>query len=127
MTRTSSKPIAKSAGTPHDFAAHFYLMGCVDFDDCQSLQRRLAYDALTRGDGRITVLLCEHPPLVTIGRAGSRAHVRLSGMELAERQLAVRYVSRGGGAILQGPGQLAVYPIVPLEWHGWSIGEYLRK
>ena len=69
MTRTSSKTTA----TPRDFAAHFHLLGCVDFEDCLSLQRRLAYDALTRGDGRIVVLICEHPPLVTIGRAGSRA------------------------------------------------------
>jgi lipoyl(octanoyl) transferase len=123
MTRTSSKTIAK----PREFAAHFHLMGCVDFDDCQSLQRRLAYDAVSRGDGRIAVLICEHPPLVTIGRAGSRAHVRLSGVELAERQLTIRYVGRGGGAVLHGPGQLAVYPIVSLDWHGWSVGEYLRR
>jgi len=123
MTRTSSKTIAK----PRDFAAHFHLMGCVDFDDCQSLQRRLAYDALTRGDGRIAVLICEHPRLITIGRNGSRGHIRLTGTELNARQLTVRYVSRGGGAILHGPGQLAVYPIVPLDWHGWSVGEYLRR
>ncbi len=102
-------------------------MGCVDFGDCQSLQRRLAYDALTRGDGRIAVLICEHPPLVTIGRAGSRGQVRLAGTELSQRQLEVRYMSRGGGAILHGPGQLAVYPIVPLDWHGWTVGEYLRR
>ena len=87
----------------------------------------MAYDALTRGDGRIAVLICEHPPLVTIGRAGSRAHVRLSGAELNQRQLEVRYLSRGSGAILHGPGQLAVYPIVPLDWHGWTVGEYLRR
>jgi lipoyl(octanoyl) transferase len=28
---------------------------------------------------------------------------------------------------LHAPGQLAIYPIAPLEWHGWTIGEYLRK
>ena len=102
-------------------------MGCVDFDDCQSLQRRLAYDALTRADGRVVVLICEHPPLVTIGRAGSREQVRFTGAELAARQLAVRYVGRGGGAILHVPGQLAIYTIVPLDWHGWTVGEFLRR
>jgi len=118
---------SKTIANPSEFAAHFHLMGCVDFDDCQSLQRRLAYDAVTRSDGRIAVLICEHPPLVTIGRNGSRGHVRLTGRELNARQLAVRYIGRGGGAILHGPGQLAVYPIVPLDWHGWSVGEYLRR
>jgi lipoyl(octanoyl) transferase len=111
---------------PRDFPVHIHLLGTVDFEDCLSLQRRLAYDALSRGDGRIIVLICEHPPLITIGRGGSRAHVRLTGAELVQRQLEIRYISRGGGAILHAPGQLAIYPIVPLETHGWSIGDYLR-
>jgi lipoyl(octanoyl) transferase len=110
-----------------EFPAHIHLLGCVDYEDCLSLQRRLAYDATTRLDGRIVTLICEHPPLVTIGRAGSRGHVRLTGSELNERQLAIRYVGRGGGAVLHSPGQLAIYPIVPLPWHGWTLGDYLRR
>jgi lipoyl(octanoyl) transferase len=106
---------------------HIHLLGTVDFEDCLALQRRLAYDAVSRADGRIVVLICEHSPLVTIGRGGSRAQVRLSGAELAQRQLEIRYVSRGGGAILHKPGQLAIYPIVPLANHGLTIGEYLRR
>lgn len=122
------RPAIKPTGQPaREFAAHFHLLGCVDFEDCLSLQRRLAYDALTRADGRIVVLIGEHAPLITIGRAGSRSQVRLTGAELTERQLAIRYVGRGGGAILHVPGQLAIYPIVPLDWHRWSIGEYLRR
>ena len=123
MARTPSKSLA----TAREFAAHFYLLGCVDFEDCLLVQRRLAYDALSRDDGRIAVLLCEHPPQVTIGRGGSRADVRISNEELAARQVPVRYVGRGGGAILHAPGQLAVYPIVPLAWHGWCVGEFLRR
>jgi lipoyl(octanoyl) transferase len=109
------------------FPVHIHLLGTVDFEDCLALQRRLAYDAVSRADGRIVVLICEHSPLVTIGRGGSRAQVRLSGAELAQRQLEIRYVSRGGGAILHKPGQLAIYPIVPLANHGLTIGEYLRR
>jgi lipoyl(octanoyl) transferase len=106
---------------------HIHLLGTVDFEDCLTLQRRLAYDAVSRADGRIVVLICEHQPLISIGRSGSRAHVRFNRVELTERQLAIRYISRGGGAILHAPGQLAIYPIVPLAWHGWTVGEYLRK
>jgi lipoyl(octanoyl) transferase len=119
--------MSASPAKTREFAAHFHLLGMVNFEDCQTAQRRLAYDALTRGDGRISVLICEHPPLITIGRAGSRGHVRLTGAELAERQLTIRYVGRGGGALLHGPGQLAIYPIVPLDWHRWSVGAYLRQ
>jgi lipoyl(octanoyl) transferase len=112
---------------PREFPVHIHLLGTVDFEDCLALQRRLAYDALTRADGRIIVLICEHPSLITLGRAGSRGHVRFTGTELAQRQLEIRYISRGGGAILHAPGQLAIYPIVPLEFHGWSVGEYMRR
>jgi lipoyl(octanoyl) transferase len=121
------RAMSRTVVPPREFAAHFHLLGSVDYEDCLCVQRRLAYDALTRADGRIAVLVCEHPPLVTIGRGGSRAHVRLSGEELASRQVAIRYVGRGGGAVLHGPGQIAVYPIVPLDWHRWSVGHYLRR
>jgi lipoyl(octanoyl) transferase len=110
-----------------DFPVHIHLLGVVDYEDCLSLQRRLAYEAVTRGDGRVVVLLCKHPPIITVGRAGSRADIKFTRGELAQRGLDVRYVSRGGGAILHAPGQVAIYPIVPLEFHGWAIGEYLRR
>jgi lipoyl(octanoyl) transferase len=106
---------------------HIHLLGTVDFEDCLSLQRRLAYDAVTRADGRVVVLLCEHPPLITLGRGGSRAHVRLSSADLEQRGLEIRYISRGGGAILHAPGQLAIYPILRLADEGWSVGEYLGR
>lgn len=105
----------------------FHFLGQVDFDACASLQARLVYDAGEREDGRIVVLLCEHPPLITIGRGGSRAHVRMSPLQLRQAQLETRWVSRGGGCVLHQPGQLAVYPIVPLARRGWSVGEYLRR
>jgi lipoyl(octanoyl) transferase len=112
---------------PRETPVHIHLLDVVDFEDCQSLQRRLAYDAITRADGRIVVLICQHPPLITIGRSGSRAHVRMTGAELAQRQLEIRYVGRGGGAILHAPGQLAIYPIVPLADYGWTVGDYMRR
>jgi lipoyl(octanoyl) transferase len=120
-------PQRKASSKPRPFAAHFHLLGCVDYEDCLHVQRRLAYDALTRADGRIVVLLCEHPPLITIGRSGSRGQVRFTGAELSEWQLAVRYVSRGGGCLLHSPGQLAIYPVLSLDWRGWTVGQYVRK
>lgn len=115
------------AAAPAEVPVHIHLLGVVDFEDCLSLQRRLAYDAVSRDDGRIVVLLCKHQPIITIGRGGSRADVKFTASELAHRQLEIRYVGRGGGTILHAPGQLAIYPIVPLARHGWTIGEYLRR
>jgi lipoate-protein ligase B len=65
--------------------------------------------------------------LITVGRRGSRDQLQLTGAELAERALTVRYVARGGGCLLHGPGQLAMYVITQLGWRGWSVGEFLRR
>lgn len=103
----------------------FHFLGTVNFDICQTLQKRLAYEAGERVDGRVEVLLCEHPELITVGRFGSRVHIRLDSDELAHRRLEVRWVSRSGGCVLHSPGQLAIYPIVPLERFGWTTRHHL--
>lgn len=109
------------------FSVQFHLLGTVPFDDILALQRRLVYEAGGREDGQITVLLCEHPALISVGRIGSRGHIRLTSEQLRNRRLEVRWISRGGGCVLHGPGQIAVYPIVPLRWHCWLVGDYLRR
>ncbi|NLX57389.1 MAG: lipoyl(octanoyl) transferase [Planctomycetaceae bacterium] len=109
------------------FAVQFHLLGCVDWADCQRLQRRLVYEAGSGDDGRIVTLLCEHPPLISVGRRGSRGHIRCTNEQLRHQRLEVRWVNRGGGCVLHAPGQLAIYPIVPLAWHGWTVGSYLQR
>jgi len=111
---------------PRDVPVEFHLLGCVDFDACLALQHRLVYEAGGSVDGRIVVLLCEHSDLITVGRSGSWGHIRLGQRALASRQLSVRWIRRGGGCVLHAPGQLAVYPIVPLDALGWTVGRYMR-
>ena len=127
MSSVPLESLAKKPLPSEDRVAEFHLLGCVAWDDVWALQRRLVYEA--RGDSRprITVLCCEHPRLLTIGRGGSRAHVRLTDEQIRREQLAVRWVGRGGGCVLHAPGQLCVYPIVALDRCGWSVGEYLRR
>jgi len=108
-------------------AVEVFLLGQIDFESCWALQQRLVYETCGRSDGQISLLLAEHPPLVTIGRMGSRDHLHLPSTELVSRRVDVRWVNRGGGALVHGPGQLAVYPIVPLEWHKFSVGDYLGR
>ena len=110
-----------------DASVEVHLLGVVDYDECLALQNRLVYEISAREDQQITVLLCEHPAHVTIGRQGSRMHIRLNERQLAARSVDVRWVNRGGGCIAHAPGQLAVYPLVPLERLGFSVGEYMRR
>jgi len=101
-----------------------YLLGTLEFDAFLALQRRLVYEI--GGDRSTTALiLCDHPPGITIGREGSRAHVRPGPEELHSRGWPVRWVSRGGGTMLHLPGQVACYPVIPLDTLGMSVARYL--
>lgn len=111
-----------------------YLLGMVEVDDFLALQRRLVYEL---GEERsiAALIACEHPPGVTIGREGSRAHIRPNFDQLGRRlrpggrdepeSSPVRWVSRGGGVMLHLPGQVACYPIIPLDLTGLTVAAYV--
>jgi lipoate-protein ligase B len=61
------------------------------------------------------ILLCEHDPVITLGRSADRAHVLVDRAELDARGVAVAPSSRGGDVTYHGPGQLMVYPVVRLR------------
>lgn len=106
-------------------ALQVYLLGTLDFDTALRFQRRLHYE-ISGDRTQAALVLCEHPPLVTVGRQGSYAHIRCDAEELRARRWPVRWVNRGGGCYLHLPGQLAVYPILPLDRLGLTIPAYLH-
>ncbi|MCE9605641.1 MAG: hypothetical protein K8U03_12175 [Planctomycetia bacterium] len=108
-------------------SARCHLLGTLPLDDVLALQQRLVYEASGHNERSATILLCEHPPIITIGRHGSRSDVRLSDATLARDEIEVRWLNRGGGALLHAPGQLAVYVVLPLKAFGYSVGEYVRR
>lgn len=55
------------------------------------------------------VLLCEHPPVITLGRSANPANV------LAPSGVDVVRIERGGDVTYHGPGQLMIYPVVRLR------------
>lgn len=101
-----------------------YLLGVVEFEAALRLQRMLAFEASGQRDSA-SLILCEHPPILTVGRDGSPADIRADIDELRLRGWPVRWVNRGGGALLHLPGQLAVYPILPLDWRHLGLADYL--
>ena len=89
-------------------------LGRIPLDRTAALQERLRTDILT-GDGPETLLLCEHDPVITLGRSARPQHVLEPVEELARRGIAVRAASRGGDVTYHGPGQLVGYPVFRLR------------
>jgi lipoyl(octanoyl) transferase len=111
--------------TPERPALEVYMLGLVDFSELQQLQRRIVYEL---GDqGGAALIVCEHPPTISVGRSGSRAHIACDGEVLQGIGIRVHYVNRGGGCILHLPGQLAAYLLLPLERLGLTLQAYIDR
>jgi lipoyl(octanoyl) transferase len=120
MIRASTSRVGASEPT-----LHVYLLGNVEFEAALRFQRRLHFEVC---DERIAaaLVLCEHPPTISIGRLGSHGHIR-GDDDARGRRFPLRWVNRGGGCILHLPGQLAVYPILPLDRLGLDVPAYLER
>ena len=96
----------------------------IDYLRALHLQERLVE---LRRAGAIgdTLLLLEHPPVLTLGRNATRANIVATDEQLAARGVALHVVKRGGDVTYHGPGQLVGYPILDLRAHTLDTGARL--
>ncbi|HWA96109.1 MAG TPA: lipoyl(octanoyl) transferase LipB [Terracidiphilus sp.] len=92
----------------------YLYLGRVAYDEALRLQEEVAALRLAR---RIpnTLLLLEHPPVLTLGRNADRSNVLASDDLLAARGVTLHHINRGGDVTYHGPGQLVGYPIFDLR------------
>ena len=101
--------------------AYLLNLGLVPYREAWELQRSLA-GAVSQGAIPDTVVLLEHPPVVTLGRRAEEGELHLppgADVELVE-------TDRGGRSTYHGPGQLVCYPILDLRRHGQDVKRYCR-
>ncbi|WP_082661837.1 lipoyl(octanoyl) transferase LipB [Terracidiphilus gabretensis] len=92
----------------------YLYLGRMPYDEALALQNELVE---LRRAGRIgnTLLLLEHPPVLTLGRNADRSNVLASDALLASRGVTLHHINRGGDVTYHGPGQLIGYPIFDLR------------
>ncbi|MBI4231552.1 MAG: lipoyl(octanoyl) transferase LipB [Planctomycetes bacterium] len=92
---------------------HVIHWGLVDYDEARRRQLDLVE---RRAAGTIpdTLILCEHPPVYTVGR-------RPEGPIPEGGAIPVRRIERGGGVTYHGPGQIVGYPVIRVDRPGRGI------
>jgi lipoyl(octanoyl) transferase len=101
--------------------AYLLSLGRVPYREAWGLQRSLAA-AVSQGAIPDTVMLLEHPPVITLGRRTEEGELHVP--EGAEVEIVE--TDRGGKSTYHGPGQLVCYPILDLTRHGQDVKRYCR-
>lgn len=108
--------------------------GKLDIISYESLDYKKAYELqLKLRDQRLkneindTLLLVEHPAVLTIGTSGSRDNLVVSSDFLTQRGIEVYQIGRGGDITYHGPGQIVGYPILNLREHKQDLHWLLRS
>jgi lipoyl(octanoyl) transferase len=103
-------------------------LGCVDYSIALELQQTLV--GLVK-EGRVshTLLLLEHPPVITLGRNAGAQNIVASREFLTANGVELHETDRGGDVTFHGPGQLVGYPIFDLRAFEPRIGavDFVRK
>jgi lipoyl(octanoyl) transferase len=106
--------------TPNPGVLEIVLAGRTPYREALVWQRALAHDRLHGRLPHDVLLLLEHDPVITLGRASQQAHLLdADGIEVIE-------VERGGDVTYHGPGQLVGYPILDLRGYREDLHWYLR-
>jgi len=109
-----------------DRSLHIIDCGLADYREVLARQHELC-EQRRRDEIPDTVLIVEHPPVITLGARRSANKLLVDRDELARRGIDVVEIRRGGGTTAHNPGQLVFYPILHLQHLGLAISDYVRK
>ena len=103
-------------------------LGRVEYSTALDLQQTVVHLVKQERIGN-TLLLLEHPPVITLGRNAGMANIIASRDFLASQGIELRETDRGGDVTFHGPGQLVGYPIFDLRTFTPRLGavDFVRK
>lgn len=100
-------------------------LGVMEYGAAYQLQKKL-HQQRVAGEVEDTLLLLEHPPTITVGKAGSIDNILVPRETLHLKGISLYFVDRGGDVTYHGPGQLVGYPILDLSSRGGDLKRYVR-
>ena len=100
--------------------------GIADYREILQMQQLLR-EKRQQNEISNTVLIVEHPAVITLGARQSSNKLLVNREDLAQKHIDVVDVRRGGGTTAHNPGQLVFYPILNLQKTGLRINKYIRE
>jgi len=98
-------------------------LGRLDYQQAWHKQLEL-HRCVAEGTTPATLLLVEHPPVITFGRKGTRENLLTDEATLQKQGFSLYDIERGGDVTYHGPGQLVGYPIFRI---GRRVRDFLRN
>jgi lipoic acid synthetase len=89
-------------------------------------QQHELHEKRCRNEISDTILIVEHPAVITLGARQSTNKIRTDREGLKEQGIDIVDVRRGGGTTAHNPGQLVFYPILNLKELHLDINQYIR-
>ncbi|MFB1478956.1 lipoyl(octanoyl) transferase LipB [Corallococcus sp. RDP092CA] len=102
-----------------------FRLGRVEYEDGLKLMHLFGEARLQERIGD-ALLLLEHPPVLTLGRAAKRENITATDARLAQEGVEVFDTNRGGDVTYHGPGQVVGYPILLLPPERRDVRRYVR-
>ncbi len=98
--------------------------GLINYADGLERQKKCVQNVIEGAQDHL--ILCEHPPVLTLGRMTNPDSLLYQRKEIEDRGVMVTNVDRGGDVTLHAPGQLVVYPIFNLNKRGRDLKVYME-
>lgn len=101
-------------------------LGLMSFKEGLDFQKKI-FNQVKLGTLSHAFILCQHKPVITLGRQASRNNIFIPEAELENKGIELCEVDRGGDVTYHGPGQLMLYPIINLTLTKRDIHLFLRN
>jgi len=100
-------------------------LGLINFSKAWDFQKEV-FKAVKYEDIYSALILCQHYPVITLGRSADRRNILADEQKLNSKGIQIYEIERGGDVTYHGPGQLIAYPIFNLKYFKKDIHLFLR-